>query len=854
MNQNQSMGPNLKTGLTTEQVQKRLRTGRVNTPVESPSKTVSEIVRSNVFTYFNLVFSVLAILLILAGSFRDLTFMIVIIANTVIGIVQELRSKKVLDKLSMLNAPRTSVLRDGKVSTIPSSELVLDDVVIFTAGNQIPADAEVVDGQVQVNESLLTGEADEITKSKGDELLSGSFIVGGKCYARLTRVGEDSYISKLTLEAKRQKPKAPTEMIRSLNKLVLIAGILIIPIGITLFTQQFIIEGAGFRASVTSMVAAVIGMIPEGLFLLASVALVVSVMRLAQKNVLVHDMKCIETLARVDVLCVDKTGTITENNMVVEGVLPLTKPADPVPVTDTDNKATTDSAGTTVAKAESGNTEMVKTAGGEMTATEPDKETETVTEAAADAETVACVEKITAFAAAMEADNATMKALKAHFKGNVTAKAKQVRPFSSVHKYSAVTFEDDTTLVLGAPEFVLRDDFDKYADQVTANSEKGYRVLIFGQYPEDPEGQALTKPFTPLCLILLGNKIRPEAPDTFRYFAEQGVNVKVISGDNPLTVAEVAGKAGIPDADQAVDARTLVTMGQIREAVSRYTVFGRVTPDQKRQLVKALQEAGHTVAMTGDGVNDVLALKDADCSIAMASGSDAAAQTSDLVLLDSQFSGLPSVVAEGRRVVNNITRSASLFLVKNIFSLLLALFSIYFMLDYPMKPAQISLISMFTIGMPGFFLAMQPNINRIQGRFILNVIMAALPAGLTDALMVAGLVIFGKAFEVDPTDISTAATLLLAVVGLLILYRVSKPLNFFRTMILILSAVGMAVCIYFVNDLFAITGISVQCAMLLAVFAIAAEPVMRFFTFLVKIISRACGTIYGKFKKADKAS
>lgn len=786
--------PDTQTGLTTEQVKKRQLEGLVNTPVDPPSKTVQEIIKTNVFTYFNLVFAVIALLLIIAGSFRDLTFLPVIIANTVIGIVQEIRSKDVLDKLTMLNAPKATVIRQGKQSTIPSADLVLDDIVIFGAGNQIPADAVVTDGQIQVNESLITGESDEITKTAGDTLLSGSFVVSGKCHARLEKVGEDSYISKLTLEAKRNKPKEPTEMIRALNKIVLIAGILIIPIGITLFSQQFFFEKAGFRNSVTSMVAAVIGMIPEGLYLLASVALVVSVMRLAQKKVLVHDMKCIEMLARVDVLCVDKTGTITENEMTVDDIVPLGDSVDEG----------------------------------------------------------MCHERIADFVACMEADNSTMKTLKRYFKGSKALRAAATVPFSSAYKYSAVSFSSGETYVLGAPEFVLRENYENYEEKVSTYSSKGYRVLIFGTYPQNPAGEALTETFTPLCLILLSNQIRAEAPETFQYFAKQGVAIKVISGDNPITVSEVATKAGIANADRYVDARTLTDDAAIAAAVNTYTVFGRVTPDQKRKFVKALQASGHTVAMTGDGVNDVLALKDADCSIAMASGSDAAAQTSDLVLLDSKFSSMPSVVAEGRRVVNNITRSASLFLVKNIFSLLLSIFSICFMLDYPMEPSQISLISMFTIGIPGFFLAMQPNTNRIEGRFITNVVIAALPAGITDAVMVGALVIFGQVFGVSSTDISTASTLLLAIVGLMILYRICKPLNLLRGAVMILCTLGMLICIFFVSDLFAITSISLKCGMLLAIFAIATEPVMRYGTLIIEWISNICSNIYRKLKSSPK--
>lgn len=768
--------PDHQTGLTAQQVQEHRMHGWTNQPVDPPSKTTKEIIQENVFTYFNLIFLVLAVLLCLVGSFRDLTFLPVIVLNTLIGIIQETRAKKVLDNLTMLNAPHAMVIRDGKKSQINAEDLVVDDIVIFEAGNQVCADAEVCAGEVQVNESLLTGESDEITKRKGDQLMSGSFIVSGQCHARLDKVGADSYISRLTLEAKAMQNTEQSEMIRSLDKLVKWVGVAIIPIGIILFIQAFVFQGEGFQSSVTSMIAAVIGMIPEGLYLLASVALAVSSIRLAQKKVLLHDMKCIETLARVNVLCVDKTGTITENTMEVQDVIPTKE-------------------------YEEGKLRPLS-------------------------------ELLGDFTAAQSSDNITMEAMKRYFKIASGKKAVAKTGFSSASKYSSVTFEE-ASYVLGAPEFVLKEQYENYEEAISAHASKGARVLVFGTAKEEPDGKPLKEAVTPLAYVLLANPIRQEAKETFTYFAEQGVEVKVISGDNPLTVSEVAKEAGIAGAERYVDASTLHTEEEMRAAVLNNAVFGRVTPNQKRKFVQILKEEGKTVAMTGDGVNDVLALKDADCSIAMASGSDAAAQASQLVLLESDFSCMPEVVLEGRRVVNNIQRSASLFLVKNIFSFLLSLVSFVFMFTYPLEPSQISLISMFTIGVPAFFLALEPNKNIIKGHFLTNVFLKALPAALTDVLAVGALVIFGRTFGVSSADISTAATMLLSIVGFMILYTISAPMNVLRGVILGGCIVGLLFCSIFLNDLFAITGMTTKCVMLFVVFAIVTEPVLRYLTWLI---------------------
>lgn len=756
-------------GLTPEEVLERVVQGKTNAPVDAASKTVGEIISSNVFTYFNLIFAVLAVLLALVGAFKELTFVPVILANTLIGIIQEIRSKRVLDKLSVLNAPKTRVLRGGEEETVPSEELVLDDIVLFAAGNQICADALVVDGEVQVNEALLTGEPDEITKRPGDRLMSGSFVVSGTCKARLEQVGVDSYISKLTLEAKAERGGEQSEMMRSLNSLIKMVGIVIIPIGLIMFYEHVAFMGESIRDSVTAMVAALIGMIPEGLYLLASVALAVSVIRLARRKVLIHQMSCIETLARVNVLCVDKTGTITENNMEVNEVIPL----------------------------HGGTADLETLLGG--------------------------------FMQNMADDNATMNALKARFTKGTDTKAVKTIPFSSKTKYSGVAFED-AAYVLGAPEFVLRERYEEYRQQIEGYSQKGFRVLVFAQ--SEPGSDGLLGGVQPLALLLLSNPVRENAAETFRYFAQQGVDIKVISGDNAMTVSEVAKQAGIHGAERYIDASELQTAEQIEAAVLKYTVFGRVTPEQKKQFVLALQKAGKTVAMTGDGVNDILALKKADCSIAMASGSDAAAHASQLVLLDSDFSAMPAVVLEGRRVVNNIQRSSTLFLVKNIFSLLMALFSIIFMVNYPLVPSQMSLVSVFTIGVPGFFLALEPNKNIIKGKFLQNLLFAAFPAGITNFVVVGAMVVFGEVFGVAPEDISTASVILLLIVGLMVLYRVSRPMNAWRWALFGAMIVGMVVSGTLLNGLFSMEAISVKGMMLLGAFAIITEPVMRYTTLL----------------------
>lgn len=778
------------TGLTDEEVRQRVEEGLTNRADISTDKTTKEIVISNVFTYFNLIFLVITILLIMVGSFRNLTFLPIIIGNTVIGIVQEIRAKKTLEKMSLLNAPRADVIRNGSVKQISTEKLVKDDVILLTAGKQICADAVVISGNIQVNESLLTGEADEVEKTEGSTLMSGSFVVSGECYARLEKVGNESYISKLSLEAKSMGGKEQSEMIRSINLIVKWVGIVIIPIGLILFWQSHFVNGESITKSVTSTVAAIIGMIPEGLYLLTTVALALSTMKLARKKVLLHDMKSIETLARVDVLCVDKTGTITEPDMKLKEIF------------------------------------LCKNSGadGTQTALTLDELKSLILD----------------YANASVDNNATMLALKAYAADALTNNTSALhrttvsqQAFSSSLKYGSVTFSDGTYL-LGAPEFIMHEDFARIEEEIIPYADKGDRVLLFARYDGENVENGINGSVTPLGFVALANPIRENAVKTFEYFKSQGVAIKVISGDNPRTVSRIAIQAGIESAESFVDAATLDTEDKIADAVNKYTVFGRVTPKQKKQLVKALQAKGHTVAMTGDGVNDILAMKDADCSVAMASGSEAAAQAAQVVLLDSDFAHMPDVVYEGRRVVNNIQRSASLFLVKNILSLLLSLFSVILMVTYPLEPAQVSLISMFTIGVPGFLLSLEQNKDRIKGHFITNVMLKALPGGLTDVIAVGALVVCGEVFCISDASIGTIATLVLSVVGFMILFKISEPLNGMKYAVIIGNIAGLVFSGFFLKKLFALTDLSNICILLMIVFGFAAESLFRNLTLLVE--------------------
>lgn len=785
-------------GLSDAEVEERIVAHADNCKVESSTQSISDIVKSNVLTYFNLVFLILAILLGIVRAWSDMLFIPVIAANTCIGVVQEIHSKKILDRLSIVSAPKIKTLRNGKIQVLSSEELVRDDICIFEAGSQIPADAVVLEGNASLNEALITGEADEVAKEAGDELLSGSYVVSGSLKAKLEKVGAEAFASKLTIEATRTHKKEQSEMIRALNKLIIMIGIIIIPIGIMVFTQSFVNIGRNLKDSITGMAAAVIGMIPEGLYLLSSLALAVSTIRLAADKVLVHDMKCIETLARVDVLCVDKTGTITEPDMEVCGYIVYDGETNIIEQEEFElHPNVTDK--NVIDKNVTDKNETDKN-GTYENGTDRNGTYENVTDESSAEKCNMIKILLEDYILRMHDDNATMKALKrfaenscqtaqsdmaentqAHIQKN-TSKISGIQPFSPEKKYSKATINDETCY-LGAPDIVMAEAYPKIEKDVTAYTEQGSRTLVFAK-----------ENHIPLMLIALSNPIRRGAGKIFDYFNDNDVAVKVISGDNPEMVSRIAEAANIKDADKYTDASDLETAEDYKNAVSQYTVFGRVRPEQKRQLVCALKNEGHIVAMTGDGVNDVLALKDADCGIAMASGSDAACHVSQLVLMDSDFSKMKHVIDEGRRVVNNIERSASLFLVKNIFSMLLAVFCVIFIVEYPLKPVQVSIISMYTIGIPAFILALEPNNNPIRGSFLKKILKKSLPVGIGGFMAVSGLIIFGGFAGLSADRLSRLCLILVSLIGFEALYRAMKTETKIKqgyTIMLICLALGL---------------------------------------------------------------
>ncbi len=712
-------------GLTNEQANARREAGWANTAPQSASRSEREIILHNLLTFFNLVFAVMAVILVLAGSsIKNMTFLVVVFCNLAIGCYQEIRAKRAVDKLTLVAAQKLRTVRNGQIQVLRSDLLVRDDIVEFTPGDQICADGILRSGQLQVNESLITGEADPIKKQPGDALLSGSFVIAGTGRVQLTAVGADAFAAKLSAEAKADPHAAKSGMMRSLDQLLWVVGALLIPIGAVLFYQSFWGRGESFRASTESMVGALIGMIPEGLYLLTSIAMAASALKLTKQRVLVQDMNCIETLARVDVLCVDKTGTITEPQMEVENVIPLTE--------------------------------------------DPPEQLETI---------------LAAIYSGAEPENDTGRAMAEMFAGETDWVCQERIPFTSETKWSAAIFQDHGTFVVGAPEHTMGARYPELRKTVEEWSSRGCRVLLICRY-EGFLGQTLAPQcLRPLALILLTSRIRPQAPATFAYFAKQGVTIKVISGDNPVTVAEVARRAGIRNAGAYIDASLLKTEEDYFQAVEDYTVFGRVTPDQKKKLIQALKKRKHTVAMTGDGVNDVLAMKESDCSIAMASGAQAASQIGKLVLLDSDFAAMPGIVGEGRRVINNIQRAATLFLVKNIFSLGLSLISFFTNWPYPLMPFHLSIISSLTIGIPSFFLAMEPNYERVSGHFLRGVLRKAFPGGLTNIFVVLMAQGFMAVFDLPLAQISTVCAAILGVVGLLVLFQTCKPFDKFRKLV-----------------------------------------------------------------------
>lgn len=765
--------PDPRLGLSHEQVQRRVKEGLHNGVTGIKSKTEGQIIRENVFTFFNILNFALALAVILVGSFRSTVFLGVIFANILIGTFQSIRAKRTLDKLAIVSAPKAVVLRGGQKKEIPVEQVVLDDILVLAAGNQICSDGVVVAGECEVNESLITGESDPILKRPGDSLLSGSFVVSGNAHAQVEHVGADNYAQKIAGDAKYMK-KRNSEIMDSIDRIVKVVGFGIIPIGALLFWKQFVVLGDTLQNSVVSTTAAMVGMIPEGLVLLVSVCFAVSVVKLSARKTLVRDLYCVETLARVDTLCLDKTGTITEGTMQVDELVPFP--------------------GMTQQEMEGA---------------------------------------LNALVTNLQDGNPTSLAIEEYFPEPSPWRASTLVPFSSARKWSGAFFPGRGAYIMGAGEFILGEGFQTIREQVETYAQRGQRVLLLARCQEDFEEQSLGGEPQLVGLVLLSDKLRREAPRTLRYFADQGVDLKVISGDNAVTVANIARKAGLPNADKYVDATTLQTEEDIRRAVSEYAVFGRVTPQQKLAFVKALKAQGHTVAMTGDGVNDVLALKEADCSIAMASGSDAARTVSSLVLLDSNFASMPVVVQEGRRSINNLQRSSALFLSKTIFSALIAVLFIFINYSYPFQPVQQTLIATLTIGTPSFILALEPNKDRLRGKFILNVIRQSIPAALTMTANIVLLCALSKPLGLSNQDMSTLAVELTCLTGFVMLFKISTPFNGLRGALFGVLLSGFVASLLFLGDFFALTAITMPMLIALAPMTLFAIVLMLVLSHLV---------------------
>ena len=741
------------TGLTDEQVNARIAEGKVNADENPNTRTYKQIVRENTLTFFNFLNLVLLVLVLLVGSYKNAFFVCIIIINTLIGIAQEIRAKKTIDKLAILTARKSVVIREGQKWTVPTEELVLDDVVCLKTGDQVPADARILEGSLEVNESLLTGESDNLPKNEGDELFSGSFVTSGEACCQIIHVGKDNYAAQITSEAKEFK-RHNSELKNSLNAILKVISISIVPLGALLFYKQYYIVGDTFRDSVVSMVAGVLGMIPEGLVLLTSVALTLGALVLANKKTLVQELYCIETLARVDTLCLDKTGTITEGTMCVERVEPYVS------------------------------TGRVETAATESEPAES-PEAEAQGQVAADPAFGDDINTVMGnMMYVLKDQNATIDALRKRFPAKQDMTPEHVIPFSSDRKYSGVVFEEKGTYLMGAAQFLFPENNEELTEKCQAYAEEGLRVLVLAHSSQNAEGTELPEGLKPLALMLLTDVIREEAPDTLAFFDSQEVDLKVISGDDPVTVAAIARRAGLKNADSYVDATTLTTEEELQDAVAQYSVFGRVTPQQKKAMVQALQAQGHTVAMTGDGVNDVLALKEADCSIAMAQGSDAAKNIANVVLLDSNFASMPHIVNQGRRVVNNIRTAASMFLIKTMFSVMLSLLTIFFGNAYPFEPIQMSLISACAVGIPTFLLAQENNYEKIDHTFLRHVFINAFPAAITITFCVFAVMLVCQNVYHSMAMLNTACVLVTGWNYMAALKTVYAPLNTYRKVII----------------------------------------------------------------------
>ena len=741
------------TGLTDEQVNARIAEGKVNADENPNTRTYKQIVRENTLTFFNFLNLVLLVLVLLVGSYKNAFFVCIIIINTLIGIAQEIRAKKTIDKLAILTARKSVVIREGQKWTVPTEELVLDDVVCLKTGDQVPADARILEGSLEVNESLLTGESDNLPKNEGDELFSGSFVTSGEACCQIIHVGKDNYAAQITSEAKEFK-RHNSELKNSLNAILKVISIIIVPLGALLFYKQYYIVGDTFRDSVVSMVAGVLGMIPEGLVLLTSVALTLGALVLANKKTLVQELYCIETLARVDTLCLDKTGTITEGTMCVERVEPYVS------------------------------TGRVETAATESEPAES-PEAEAQGQVAADPAFGDDINTVMGnMMYVLKDQNATIDALRKRFPAKQDMTPEHVIPFSSDRKYSGAVFEEKGTYLMGAAQFLFPENNEELTEKCQAYAEEGLRVLVLAHSSQNAEGTELPEGLKPLALMLLTDVIREEAPDTLAFFDSQEVDLKVISGDDPVTVAAIARRAGLKNADSYVDATTLTTEEELQDAVAQYSVFGRVTPQQKKAMVQALQAQGHTVAMTGDGVNDVLALKEADCSIAMAQGSDAAKNIANVVLLDSNFASMPHIVNQGRRVVNNIRTAASMFLIKTMFSVMLSLLTIFFGNAYPFEPIQMSLISACAVGIPTFLLAQENNYEKIDHTFLRHVFINAFPAAITITFCVFAVMLVCQNVYHSMAMLNTACVLVTGWNYMAALKTVYAPLNTYRKVII----------------------------------------------------------------------
>ena len=841
------------TGLTNEEVQERIAQGQVNNNENPNTRTYKQIILENTLTFFNFLNLVLLVFVLLVGSYKNSMFVGIIFINTVIGIIQEIRAKKTIDKLAILTESKTVVLREGKKWKISTEKLVVDDLIFLKAGEQVPADAKILEGNLEVNESLLTGEADNLPKNPGDELFSGSFVTAGQACCQIIHVGSDNYASRITSEAKEFK-RHNSELRNSLNAILKVISIIIVPLGAMLFYKQYYFVGDSIRDSVVNMVAAVLGMIPEGLVLLTSVALTLGALKLAQKKTLVQELYCIETLARVDTLCLDKTGTITEGTMCVESVESYPPVYDEISDETSGNKTApgewnnngtkssdlTEGSAAAEASAVSAAEAIAKEDGSSILLLQEESETGAKKHRQEDTEKIREIEHIMGnLLSVLKDQNATADALRARFKVAQDMELDHVIPFSSDRKYSGAAFKDAGTYLMGAAQFLFPEGNPELMEYCGSFAEEGLRVLVVAHSENVNEGTEIPEGLEPVGLLLLTDVIRAEAPDTLAYFESQGVDLKVISGDDPVTVSAIAKRAGLKNAEQYVDATTITTQEEMDEAVATYSVFGRVTPQQKQAMVKSLQVQKHTVAMTGDGVNDVLALKEADCSIAMAEGSDAAKNIANVVLLDSNFAAMPEIVNQGRRVVNNIRTAASMFLIKTIFSVLLSLITIFFGDSYPFEPIQMSLISACAVGIPTFLLAQENNYEKIDHTFLRHVFMNAFPAAVTITGCVFTVMLVCQNVYHSNLMLNTACVLVTGWNYMAALKTVYAPLNRYRKVIIYSMQVIFFAAAVIVQNLLALG--SLEFGMIILVFLL-----MTFSPILIEVITAWLRNIYSR--------